>query len=58
MDLRSLMAGKKAALVKNSTNWQLSLSSLMTLGTGEDLQEGADTEGDSPIQITSESFFF
>lgn len=45
MDLRSLMAGKKAALVKNNTNWQLSLSSLMTLGTGEDMQKVADAEG-------------
>ena len=45
LDLRSLMTGKKAALVKDSTNWQLSLSSLLTLGTGEDLQEGADAEG-------------
>lgn len=45
MDLRSLLSGKKAALIKNSTNWQLSLSSLMTLGTGEDIQEGADADG-------------
>lgn len=44
MDLRSLMSGRKAALVKNSENWQLSLSSLMTLGTGEDTQEGMDAE--------------
>ena len=44
MDLRSLMSGRKAALVKNSGNWQLSLSSLMTLGTGEDTQEGMDAE--------------
>ena len=45
MDLRSLMSGKKAALIKNSQNWQLTLSSLMTLGTAEDAQEGMDAEG-------------
>lgn len=44
VDLRTLMSGKKAALIKNSENWQLSLSSLMTLGTAEDMQEGADSE--------------
>ncbi|MGC4018772.1 MAG: DUF5702 domain-containing protein [Muricomes sp.] len=45
VDLRALLSGKKAALIKNSQNWQLSLSSLMTLGTGEDIQEGMDAEG-------------
>lgn len=44
VDLRSLLSGKKAALVKNSTNWQLSLSSLLTLGTTEDAQEGMNAE--------------
>ncbi|CUX37145.1 hypothetical protein BN3456_01798 [Clostridium sp. C105KSO13] len=45
LDLRSLLSGKRAALIKNTENWQLSLSSLMTLGTGEDMQEGMDAEG-------------
>lgn len=45
VDLRALMSGKRAALVKNAENWQLSLSALMTLGTGEDTAEGMDTEG-------------
>lgn len=45
VDLRVLLSGKKAALIKNSENWQLSLSSLITLGTGEDVQEGMDVEG-------------
>lgn len=58
MDLRSLMAGKKAALVKNSTNWQLSLSSLMTLGTGRICRRARMPREGSPIPITSESFFF
>ena len=46
MDLRSLMSGKRVALVKTAENWQLSLSSLMKMGTSEDTQEGADvTDG-------------
>lgn len=45
MDLRSLLEGKKAAVVKSSETWQLSLSNLMNLVKGEDLQEGSDTEG-------------
>lgn len=45
VDLRALLSGKKAALIKSSENWQLSLSALITLGTGEDVQEGMDTEG-------------
>lgn len=44
-DLRSLLSGKRAALIKNSTNWQLSLTGLMKLGTGEDALEGMDAEG-------------
>ena len=44
--LRSLMSGKRVALVKTAENWQLSLSSLMKMGTSEDTQEGADvTDG-------------
>lgn len=45
VDLRALMSGKRAALMKDSTNWQLSLSSLLTLGTNEDVQDGMDAEG-------------
>lgn len=45
MDARSLLNGKKVAIVKNAENWQLSLSGLLTLGTAEDTKEGADTEG-------------
>lgn len=46
MDLRSLMSGKRAALIKTAENWQLSLSALLKLGTSEDTQEGADvTDG-------------
>lgn len=45
MDLRALMSGKKASLIKSSENWQLSLSGLMLLGTEGDAQDGMDAEG-------------
>lgn len=44
MDIRTLLAGNRVAMVKNDTNWQLQLSSLFQLGTAEDVQEGRDDE--------------
>lgn len=44
MDLRSLLSGKHVATVKSRETWQLSLESLMRLGTQEDPGEGMDTE--------------
>lgn len=44
MDLRALLSGKRTALVKSAETWQLQLSSLFRLGTGEESLEGADTE--------------
>ncbi len=45
MDLRSLMRGYGVPLTKNGESWQLSLSGLMSLGSQESGQEGADTQG-------------
>lgn len=45
MDLRSLMKGAGVPLTKTAESWQLSLSGLMSLGTQEAEQEGADTQG-------------
>lgn len=45
MDLRSLFDNKKVPMVKNTATWQLSLSSLLTLGTKEDESTGRDSEG-------------
>ncbi|MCI8835980.1 MAG: hypothetical protein HFH24_11540 [Ruminococcus sp.] len=42
MDLRSLLSGKRSAVVKNAENWQLPLGGLFRLGTAEDTQEGMD----------------
>ena len=44
MDVRSLLDGKKAAITKDDTNWQLSLSGLMKLGTDEDTGTGMDVQ--------------
>lgn len=44
MDLRALLSGKHVATVKSRETWQLSLESLMRLGTQEDPGEGMDAE--------------
>lgn len=44
VDIRTLLAGRKAALIKNTSNWQLPLSAIFTFwlpGTG---YEGTDSE--------------
>lgn len=45
VDLRTLLSGKRTALVKNSENWQLPLASLLTLGSGGEQLCGEDTPG-------------
>lgn len=45
VDIRALLAGKRAALVKNSDTWQVPLSSLLTLGSGTEQIEGDDVPG-------------
>ncbi|MEE1086876.1 MAG: DUF5702 domain-containing protein [Schaedlerella sp.] len=45
LDIRVLLEGKKAAFYKTNESWQLTLSSLFTLGSSEDFTEGADEEG-------------
>ena len=45
VDIRTLLAGKRAALVKSTDTWQLPLSSLLTLGSGTDQSEGSDVSG-------------
>ena len=44
MDVRSLLDGQKVAITKDDTNWQLSLSGLMKLGTDEDTGTGMDVQ--------------
>lgn len=50
VDLRSLLKGNKVPLVKTRESWQLKLSSLMTLGTSDDHNDGADIEGGLPYK--------
>lgn len=45
MDLRALLSGRRAALVKNSENWQLTAAALFRLGSAEDSHNGSDAEG-------------
>lgn len=45
MDIRTLLSGRKVAISKDDTSWQLSLSGLMKLGTKEDVGSGTDVEG-------------
>lgn len=45
VDIRSLLKGNKVPLIKSEESWQLSLSGLMKLGSGEDTGDGMDTEG-------------
>lgn len=44
VDIRTLLAGGKAALVKTSDTWRLSLSELLTLGDGSEQIQGTDAE--------------
>lgn len=44
VDLRTLLAGRKAALIKNAGNWQLPLSGVFTFWTSGIGYEGADAE--------------
>ncbi|MBM6853552.1 hypothetical protein H6B11_05165 [Mediterraneibacter glycyrrhizinilyticus] len=44
-DIRTLLSGKRAALVKTTDNWQTSLTSLFTLGEGSGTEENDAQEG-------------
>lgn len=45
VDIRTLLSGKRAALIKNAESWQVPLSSLLTVASGGDGMEGSDTAG-------------
>lgn len=50
MDLRALLSGKKVPLFKTAQSWQLQLTNLLTLGTGEDTGETMDTQNGMPYK--------
>ena len=45
VDLRTLLSGRRAPVLKSAENWQLPLSSLLTLGSSAQRLSGNDTEG-------------
>lgn len=45
VDIRTLLGGKRAALMKSADTWQVSLASLLTLGSGADGLSGEDAAG-------------
>lgn len=58
MDIRALLAGNRVALIKNSENWQLSLTSLFTLGMGSNDQSGMDAAGGMTYKDYLRAFLF
>ena len=51
-DIRALLSGKKAALIKTKENWQVSLSELLTLGSSS----GGSGEDDIPGGVSYEDY--
>lgn len=45
LDIRTLLSGKRAALIKTKENWQVSLSELLTLGSSSGKNSGDDIPG-------------
>ncbi len=58
VDLRTLLAGKRAPLVKNAENWQLSLAELFTLGLGSEKKGGEDNEEGITYEQYLRAFLF
>lgn len=44
VDVRTLLKGNKVPLIKSEESWQLSLSGLMELGSGEEAKDGRDAK--------------
>lgn len=58
VDIRTLLSGKRTALIKKPENWQLSLSSLLTLGSGTEQTEGEDMPGGISYKEYLRAFLF
>lgn len=58
VDIRTLLLGKRTALIKKPENWQLSLSSLLTLGSGTEQTEGEDVPGGISYKEYLRAFLF
>lgn len=58
IDLRTLLSGKKAALVKDADNWQLPLASLLTLGISSENEAGENVEHGITYEEYLRAFLF
>lgn len=58
VDIRTLLSGKKAPLLKNSGNWQVSLFSLFTLGKGSENMQGNGAEEGISYEEYLRAFLF
>ncbi len=58
VDIRTLLSGRRTALVKSSDNWQLSLSALLTFGSGAGQTEGKDVPGGISYEEYLRAFLF
>ncbi|WP_200786703.1 DUF5702 domain-containing protein [Clostridium sp. Marseille-P3244] len=58
VDIRTLLSGEKAPLIKNARNWQLPLSSLLIFGSGSEDIAGTDVEDGISYQEYLRAFLF
>lgn len=58
IDIRTLLSGCRVPLIKTEDTWQLTLTSLFTLGTNEDSISGADTENGITYKDYLRAFLF
>lgn len=58
VDLKTLLAGKRTALIKSAENWRLPLASLLTLGSSAEQLSGTDTEGGVSYEDYLRMFLF
>ena len=58
VDLRTLLSGRRAPVLKSAENWQLPLSSLLTLGSSAQRLSGNDTEGGISYEDYLRMFLF
>lgn len=58
VDIRALLAGQKAPLMKDAQTWQLPLSGLLTLGSGSAYDGGTDTENGISYREYLRAFLF
>lgn len=58
VDIRTLLSGKRAALIKNAETWRLPLSSLLTLGSSAEQLSADDAKGGISYEDYLRMFLF